>query len=187
MHHNKNKNMAYKKLIIFDFDKTLFNTPEPEEGRIIWKNKMGYDFPYRGWWSKSETIDPSIFNITLNKWVYQKYLEAVSDLNNYVILVTGRLSNIPGMIEHIHTLLDKNNITFNEIKLSSGGSTYFFKINLFKKRINDKLIFPNGCDELIIYDDRSEHITNFKEWAETQDINIKIVDVLNKKETIFKK
>jgi hypothetical protein len=103
------------------------------------------------------------------------------------MLLTGRLASSPGMIENIQNILNKNNISFNEIKLSYGGSTFTFKIKILEKRINDKLIFPNGCDELIIYEDRQEHIIKFKEWAKTQNITIKIVDVLNKKETFFNK
>ena len=41
--------MAYKRLISFDFDDTLFHTPKPEEGEKIWKEKTGTDWPYSGW------------------------------------------------------------------------------------------------------------------------------------------
>ena len=52
---------------------------ETEEGEKVWKEKTGTDWPYSGWWGRPESIDPEIFYIPLNQWVYKKYLEAVSD------------------------------------------------------------------------------------------------------------
>ena len=72
--------------------------PKPEEGEKIWKEKTGTDWPYSGWWGRPESIDPEIFHIPLNQWVYRKYLEAVSDPENFVILATGRLKKKEGRI-----------------------------------------------------------------------------------------
>jgi len=102
--------MSYKRLISFDFDDTLCHTPKPEEGEKIWLEKTGTVWPYNGWWGRPESIDPEIFEIPLNQWVYKKYLEAVSDPDNYVILATGRLKKKEGMSEHIQTILNKHNI-----------------------------------------------------------------------------
>ena len=35
------KSESKKKIFIFDFDKTMCFTPEPEEGKVIFKNKTG--------------------------------------------------------------------------------------------------------------------------------------------------
>jgi len=42
--------MEIKKLISFDFDDTLVHTTLPAEGKVIWKEKTGEDWPHRGWW-----------------------------------------------------------------------------------------------------------------------------------------
>ena len=68
------KKQKIKKLISFDFDDTLFHTPLPEEGKKIWKQKTGKDWPHsRGWWSKPESLDTEIFDIPINLNIYEKY------------------------------------------------------------------------------------------------------------------
>ena len=170
--------MQYKRLICFDFDDTLFHTPLPEEGKIIWKEKTGTEWPHRGWWGKPESIDDAIFDIPKNEWTYKKYLEAVADPDAYVILATGRLAKVPGMRDKVDKLLRDNNIEFDEVHLNWGGDTFIFKCHLLEQTIA-KL----GVPELIFYDDRAEHLPKFVEWAKSQDINSMIVDVVNKTAT----
>lgn len=38
-----------KKLSFYDFDGCLVNSPEPEEGKRIYKEKTGDDYPHKGW------------------------------------------------------------------------------------------------------------------------------------------
>jgi hypothetical protein len=170
--------MHYKRLICFDFDDTLFHTPLPEEGKKIWKEKTGQEWPHIGWWGKPESIDNEIFEIPKNEWVYKKYLDAISDSDAYVILATGRLNKVPGMRNNVEKILRDNNIEFEEVYLNWGGDTFIFKCNLLEQTI-EKL----GVEELIFYDDRAEHLPKFVEWAKEQDIKSTIVDVVNKTAT----
>lgn len=172
--------MAYKRLISFDFDDTLCHTPKPEEGELIWKQKTGTDWPYNGWWGRSESIDPEIFYIPLNQWVYKKYLEAVSDPDNYVILATGRLRKKEGMLENVMKILNQHNLSFDEIHLNWGGDTYNFKTKLFEEKIEEL-----GVKEFVMYDDRHEHLVRFNEWATDHHVTVKVVDVVNKTESTF--
>jgi hypothetical protein len=172
--------MTYKRLISFDFDDTMCHTPKPEEGKIIWKEKTGTEWPYGGWWGRAESINPEVFDIQVNPWVYKKYLEAVSDPDNYVILATGRLRKVPNMLNHVETILNKHNISFDEIHLNWGGDTYNFKTKLFEQKIEEL-----GVHEFVMYDDRSEHLVRFEEWAEEHHIDVTVVDVVNKKETNY--
>ena len=161
--------MEYNKLICFDFDDTLCNTMNPVDGKRIWKEKMGYDYPHVGWWSKPETLDLDIFETPLNKWVYDEYLKSVSDSDNYVILATGRIEKLRPEVENI---LNKYNLSFDGIYLNRGGDTYTFKSRLFEKMISE--LQP---DEFIMYDDREEHLIKFEQWATTQPCNVTIIDV----------
>lgn len=170
----------YSRLISFDFDNTLFNTPDSFTGKEIWKEKTGTDWPYGGWWSKPESLDTNIFYIPLNMWVYKRYLEAVADPENYVILATGRLLNKAGMPEAVNNILRINNLSFDEVQLNWGGDTYRFKTHLY-----ENLIRKLKVNELVMYDDRHEHIVKFRAWALEQDVKISIIDVINKKKTIF--
>lgn len=181
-----------KTLYSFDFDDTLFYTPRMEEGKTIWEEKIGLSWPYNGWWSKAETIDPDIFYIPKNEFVYKKYLEAMVDEKGASILATGRLNKVPGMRENIDKILRLNNISFDELNVISrgngksgvylnwGGDTYNFKTKLF-----EELIELTGCEHFIMYDDRHEHLVRFEEWAEEQDCKITVFDVKNKTEKTF--
>jgi phosphoglycolate phosphatase-like HAD superfamily hydrolase len=166
-----------KRLIVFDFDGTLFHTQTPTLGEKIWSEKTGTDWPYNGWWSHPETLDTEIFYTPVNQWVYKKYLEAVSDDDNYVILATGRLAKKEGMLENIEKLLIDNNISFDEIHLNWGGDTFRFKTKLFEEKIKEL-----GVHELIMYDDRYEHLMKFKEWKSDMNTKITIIDITKKRE-----
>lgn len=167
----------YKELVCFDFDGTLFHTPEPHEGKKIWQDRTGLQFPYDGWWSKPETLNTDIFHIPMNEWVYRKYLESLSRKNTYVILATGRLERLR---KQVQAILDMNNLSFDEVHLNWQSDTFTFKCNLF-----EKLISKLKVDKFIMYDDRHDHINKFKIWAKGQKCIIEIVDVVNKKTTII--
>jgi hypothetical protein len=183
-----------KTLYSFDFDDTLCHTPRPEIGKDTWKDKTGIDWPYAGWWGKSESIDPEIFYVPRNEWVYKKYLESSSDENGLKILATGRLNKVPNMRNHVKEILRKNNLEFDEvllipgtdsyptngeegIYLNWGGDTFRFKTKLF-----EQLIKKTKCDHFVMYDDRHLHITEFREWAKKINCKVTIVDVVNKRE-----
>lgn len=161
------------KLICFDLDDTLCHTMKPEEGKPLWKEKTGQDWPHRGWWSKPETLDLDIFDTKVNPYVYEEYLKAVSDPDNYVICATGRVEKLRPEVEK---LLSEKNLAFDAIYLNTGGDTFDFKCRLF-----ERLIRKLGVSEFTMYDDRELHLIEFKKWAKTIDCKIKIVDVINKK------
>lgn len=166
-----------KRLVCFDFDDTLCNTPDPSEGKKIFFEKTGKPWPYQGWWGRADSLDLSVFDIPLNKWVYSKYLDSISNPDNYTILATGRLKKSLGMIENIQKILNFHNLSFDEVHLNWGGDTFKFKTTLFEQLI-DKL----GVEEFVMYDDRLEHLEKFEEWANSQNTTITIVDVINKTE-----
>ena len=125
--------MKHKRLVCFDFDDTLFNTPKPEEGKPLFLEKTGNIWPHRGWWGKSETLDLDIFDIPLNKWAHDKFLEFSEKSENFVILATGRLKKVDGMRENIDRIFKKNEIEFDEVHLNWGGDTLHFKMKLFEQ------------------------------------------------------
>lgn len=166
-----------KKLYSFDFDDTLCYSKRPTEGMPEWEQKTGLKWPYNGWWSKAETLDPEIFYTPLNEWVYKRYLEAIADDDAYIIMATGRLEKVPNMRKNIEKILSQHNLSFDEIHLNWGGDTYRFKTRLFEELI--ERIKP---EEFIMYDDRHLHLIEFKKWAKTISCKVKIVNVVDKTE-----
>ncbi len=172
--------MKYKKLISFDFDKTLFFTPEPEFGKDIFLEKTGKVWPHIGWWGKPETLDLEIFEIPKNDWVYNNFLKYNEDSENYIILATGRLKKVEGMVDNVYKILEKNDIEFDEVHLNWGGDTLKFKLKLFEQKIKSL-----GVEEFIMFDDRELHLIQFQEWAKEQNVKVTIIDVINKTEKTF--
>lgn len=162
-------------LYCFDFDETLIHTMSPEPGMEIWEEKTKNPWPYKGWWSKFETLDMNVFDTPKNEWTYKKYLDAKSDPTGYLFLATGRLDKAPGMIDAVQRILDHYGFKFDDIFLNWGEDTFMFKIKLF-----EKMITKTGCRHFIMYDDRKDHLPNFEKWAANQNCTISVVDVVNK-------
>jgi len=176
-----------KKLVSFDFDGTLFFTPDKENGQVIFKNVTGIDWPYGGWWGRKESLDLRIFPIPINQYVYNSYLKHREDPDTYVFLATGRLaSKKVDLTKNVMRVLDQYDLTidnekgFHEIHLNPGMDTFAFKARLF-----ENLIKQHNPDEFIMYDDRHGHLINFETWAQTQKCKVTIIDVVNKKQKTY--
>ncbi len=159
-------------IIAFDFDGTLYHTSEPSGGKDLFKLKTGMEWPHLGWWSKPETLDLEIFPTPINEYVFREYEKWSKMDDSYCILATGRMEKMRLDVERI---LNRDDLTFNEVHLNPGMETFLFKTRLF-----EKLISKFNPDKFIMYDDRQEHIHKFKVWAETQPCEIHIIDVVNK-------
>lgn len=161
-----------RKLVSFDFDDTLFDTPKPEDGKDVWKEKTGTEWPHKGWWGKAETLDMNIFDIKLNGFVHDEYLKYFG-ADNHVILATGRLdSRKVSLKNEVNAILDANKLSFDGVYLNTGIDTFDFKSRLFEKLIDE--VKPT---EFIMFDDREEHIDRFAEWAKGQKCDVLIYDV----------
>ena len=76
----------------------------------------------------------------------------------------------------------KVKLSFDGIFLKRGpGDTFYFKRTLFERLISE--LQP---EEFIMYDDREEHLVDFKEWAKTMPCDVTIIDVVNMTTTKIK-
>ena len=165
-----------KKLSIFDFDGTLIDTISPEEGKKIWKEKTGTDYPHKGWWGKRETLDIDIFENKPFDDIVADFNQAVGEPNTYTALCTGRI--VP-LKKEVHAILNKYGFVFDEVVLN--GDKRFVKKGeandtlAFKIRFLDDLVsrFPN-LEELEFWDDRDKHNPTFVQWGKMQTFPVTI-------------
>lgn len=171
---NNLQEQKIKKLISFDFDDTLVHTLLPAEGKMIWKEKTGEDWQHRAWWSRPESLDMDVFDIPLNKKIYRRYKQAISDPDNYVILATGRVKPLQ---DEVYKILGHYGLSFDETHLNPGIDTFEFKSNLFAK-----LIYELQPEEFVMYDDRQEHLVKFVQWENAMPCKVTIIDAISGEE-----
>lgn len=163
------------KVAVFDFDGTLIHTLEPEEGKKIWKEKTGEDYPHRGWWGRRETLDINVFDNEPFPDIESIYRKEASNENTYVSLCTGRI--VP-LTNEVKAILDKYNLIFDDVILNGdkrfqdsgghGNDTLAFKIRYLASL---QKTFPN-LKVIEFWDDRREHHSTFKQWALVQPIDV---------------
>jgi predicted phosphatase len=126
------------------------------------------------WWKSPKSLDQSIFDIKTNDWTIDKYKQSKEN-GDYVIMMTGRVETLENEVKKV---LDSQNLEFDEyIFKPLDGVTLNYKI----KTLEDKIKEFNPT-EVIFYDDRRDHLPEFVKWAKEQKTNIKIVDVVTKRE-----
>jgi hypothetical protein len=155
------------KIVIFDFDGTLMNTPHPDSGKKEWEEKTGKDYPHRGWWSKRESLDTNVFDIPAIKDTVTEYLVEYEDPNTLVIMLTGRL---PNQADQVEDILNSQGIVFDEYHYKDGGDTLKSKLNTLRSLLNR---YPN-VNYIEMYEDREPHAIAFEKWGKENDVNIKV-------------
>jgi hypothetical protein len=153
----------------YDFDGTLFDTYEPEEGKKIYKEKTGDEYPHKGWWGRKESLDLNIFNIKANNTVYSKWLSDSKNGNVKTVLLTNRLYKLKN---EVLMILTKNNMIFDEYSFKKGGAD---KVERILSNIDDNIKTIN------IYDDREKELVEFDKFKEdyTDKYNINVFRVVD--------
>lgn len=84
-----------RRLVIYDFDGTLFNSPDREAGELAYLEATGQTLPFPGWWGRLESLSPPIVpEIPGEEWLIPgtiaAYREDAKDENSELCLMTGR-------------------------------------------------------------------------------------------------
>ena len=145
--------MTIKYLHIFDFDGTLFRSPERP---AWWKEK--------GWWGKHESLGPPcVPEKPGSDWWVESTVsaakKAISDAESYAVLITGRLAQ--KFHARVFELLSQVGLHFDETHLTPGGGTLPHKL-----RVIEDLIKRLPIEKVEIWEDRSEHVGAFKSVIE---------------------
>jgi len=162
------------KVSVFDFDGTLIDTAMPDEGKRIWKEKTGEDYPHKGWWSKRESLDLNVFPNDAFPDMASEFRKAKSEPNTFVALCTGRITPLTSQVKAV---LNKHGFQFDDVVLTGdnrfnagANNTLRFKINYLNSLQKQ---FPN-LKEIEFWDDRDEHHDTFIAWSRLQSITVHI-------------
>jgi len=142
-----------KRLVAIDFDKTLMQTFEPEEGMKIWSDAKGVAYPHLGWWSKPESLDMEVFDIKPFPNVLSLLRREVGNKETYVIILTSRQEKLQ---PEVQAVLDANHIVVDKLDMKRSEKTKGEKILEY---IHE---FPE-LKQIDVFDDRESDILDYKE------------------------
>lgn len=120
----ESKKNYYNKLSVFDFDGTLYRSPNKPEG-------------YKGnWWGELISLSPpTVSKKGGNYWIESTVEQAkkeLSDRKTFCIMLTGRVDNVFDI--RIREMLNLKGLNFNYIKLNPFGmDTGEFKTEEIRK------------------------------------------------------
>lgn len=117
-------------LYVFDFDGTLFNSPEPP---TWWKDKDG-------WWFDIQSMTPPCLEKEPSEdwWVestVNDFEKAAEDEEIYNVLLTGRPAK--DFTNRVKELLRQKSLQFDEVHLSDREDTQAFKVEQIKRIIKE--------------------------------------------------
>lgn len=158
------------KLAVYDFDQTLMDTPTPDNGPRIWEEKTGKEWPHKGWWGRSETLDTNVFDIQPIKKVADFQRSDHKDPNVVTVMMTGRHE---GLRDEVTSLLNEFGIKFDHYLLKTKHPTIEFK----KEQLNDLAQKYPDVTTIDIWEDRPEHVKEFRNWGENIDADVNVIHV----------
>lgn len=159
-----------KRLVIYDFDGTLFNSPGRESGELAYMEATGKALPFPGWWGRLESLSPPIVpEHPGEEWLIANtiaaYREDAKDKDTELVLMTGRpfknRKRVIAICEHFNLMFHSH--YFRGQPGQKGRDTLEIKANI----IADDLIHQE-LSVLEIWEDRPEHTSAFfvfaKQW-----------------------
>ena len=153
------ENTKYNKLVIFDLDGTLLDTPLPDVGKKIWEEKTGNKWPHRGWWGRADSLDIDVFDMPTIETTMVGYKEVIAEENTLTVMMTGRLVKLK---KEVNKLLEKHNLVFDLHRFNTGGETFRVKQKQILAILNQ---YPE-IDVIEIWEDRPEHIVRFRDLSD---------------------
>jgi tRNA nucleotidyltransferase/poly(A) polymerase len=161
------------KVVFYDFDATIMDSPHPDPGKQIWAQKTGTPYPHKGWWGRNESLSLDVFDIQPNQEIYAQYKKDAADPNTKVVLLTNR---IPQNSEAIKKVLAKHSITFDAYSYKKDHKEKGERIwDILHNQFPDYKVFE-------FYDDDLKHLYNAKQMFEDEpDYKFKLYHVVHGK------
>lgn len=140
------------RLAAFDFDGTLMQSPEKEEGKREWFVKTGEQYPHEGWWGRKESLDLNVFDIQPFQTILDELRKELAIPNTYVIILTSRMEKLR---PEVQAILNKHKINVHKLDMKDGWK------NKGQKILDYIQEFPE-LDEINVYDDMEDKIAELK-------------------------
>jgi len=132
-----------RRLAVFDFDGTLIDSPQKEEGKKQWEKVKGEKYPYDGWWGRKESLDTDVFNIKPFPHVLAQLEKEKATPDTAVVIITSRMEKLRPEIEKI---MDMYSIVVDDVLLKRGNEG---KGDVILKIKN----YNQDLKEIVVYDD----------------------------------
>lgn len=153
------------RIVVYDFDGTIFDSPNEELGRVRYQQLTGAKYPHRGWWSRHESLNPPLVpTLPDDSWyrcnIVEKYFEDRYRQDTMMVLITGRMCKFESRILQI---LNHKNIKFDQYHFVDkrdlqGNNTLQIKCQKINRLIKP---FHNTIE---LWDDREEQIEVYREY-----------------------
>jgi hypothetical protein len=153
------------KLSVFDFDGTLFKSPDKPDG-------------YKGnWWIEAKSLNPPAVpkkpdDSFWNMDVVNAALEEIKDPKNCVILMTGRVDQF--FEDRINELIKQKGLNFKHVWLNQfGRSTGEFKIEKIRMLLRDN----PSIKKIEMWEDEADKVELYtEEFSKDYDFNINKIE-----------
>jgi len=164
--------MNSKRLIIFDFDGTIVDTGgDINKYKTIYREKTGLNWQGT-WWDNPKSLDYDIFKFKRIEATFELYTNTISEPNTITVMLTGRKPKLSNEVEKVLKKLGINK--FNHYLYNYGSNTLLNK----KEQILQLIDKYPEVEELVMYDDRENHLKPFNEFGQI---------LINKKSNKIKK
>lgn len=167
----------FNTLHIYDFDGTLFNTPEPTHGHDEYQQKTGRPFPVGYWWDRHESLDANVFHISEGP-AYQDFWKSTKKQQQQpqpqqedeedkeedeqdkicTLMMTGRSFRLRASVLRIMNRHGMRPLFSIFKPLNYRNSTLSYKQEALKQLI---ALFPN-VKRICLWEDRIEHAKQFR-------------------------
>ena len=143
------------KILVFDFDETLFRMPGYTDRFSVerLKPELSFPTPY-SFYDHPTSMDPEIHNIQIIGPVYEDWKAASKDPTARTILITHRTEELRPCAEH---LLKIHGIEFDELYFLGRVSE---KITILEKELS---YLPN-VKEISVYEDSLEQLRRYQDF-----------------------
>jgi len=168
---------AIEHLYCFDMDDTLIQQMLPTEGKKLYKQTTGKDWPYERWWTVPATLRPP-FPVKIKAPQKGAFVKAKQDPVGKVIVMTGRVATkeMKSTVASLLTKLGFGPLKFGDnlfLKRLNARDTAAWKISMltgFTKR------FPN-LKKISVWEDRADHAQAFEAHIKKLGLEANVIHV----------